>query len=242
MLANAGRRGIVCELPADANESPEDKIKREDETKRRKRLHYYLLARGRETQGKLGEAFDHYLALANLGEGKQLIEMPNEPNVKMRPDVWARGRIETMIRSATTAEAKKSLEDRVNKEWNAVKDANDLKKLREFVAVFGPFFESGREAQFKLGLYRINKRVRERRFPLVDEERGIVVATGFFDHANAFDEYKLTNGRTMKTALKWPNSITLMEAFRVRDGRIHRIEAIFTYVPYFMHNPWAVRR
>ncbi len=101
---------------------------------------------------------------------------------------------------------------------------------------------SGCEAQFKLGIYRINKRVRERRFPLIDEERGIVVATGFFDHANAFDQYKLTNGATMKTALKWPNSITLMEAFRIRDGRIHRVEAIFTYVPYFMHNPWEDRK
>jgi len=100
----------------------------------------------------------------------------------------------------------------------------------------------GCEAQFKLGIYRINKRVRERRFPLIDEERGIVVATGFFDHANGFDRYKLTDGREMKTALKWPNSISLLEAFRIRDGKIHRIEALFTYVPYFMHNPWAGRR
>jgi hypothetical protein len=97
----------------------------------------------------------------------------------------------------------------------------------------------GCEAQFKLGIYRINKRVRERRYPLIDEERGIVVATGFFDHANTFDSYQTTDGKTMKTALKWPNSITLMEAFKIRSGRIYRIEAIFTYVPYFMHNPWA---
>ena len=97
----------------------------------------------------------------------------------------------------------------------------------------------GCEAQFKLGIYRINKRVRERRYPLIDEERGIVVATGFFDHANTFDSYQTTDGKTMKTALKWPNTITLMEAFKIRNGRIYRIEAIFTYVPYFMHNPWA---
>ena len=55
---------------------------------------------GREAQGRLGEAFDQYLALANLGEGKKLLEMPDEPNVRMRPDVWARGRIEAMIRRA----------------------------------------------------------------------------------------------------------------------------------------------
>lgn len=100
----------------------------------------------------------------------------------------------------------------------------------------------GCEAQFKLGIYRINKRIRERRFPLVDEERGVVVATGFFDHDNEVIKYNLTDGREMKTALKWPNSISLIEAFRVRDGKIQEIEAVFTYVPHFMHNPWATGR
>ena len=98
---------------------------------------------------------------------------------------------------------------------------------------------SGCRAQFELGIFKINKRIRERRYPLVDEERGIVVSTGFFDHANTFDEYRLNDGRMMKTYLKWPNSISLLEAFRIRDGKIQLIEAVFTYVPYFMHNPWA---
>ena len=97
----------------------------------------------------------------------------------------------------------------------------------------------GCEAQFKLGIYKINKRVRERRYFLIDEERGVAVSTAFFDHANGFDSYQTTDGKTMKTALKWPNSISLMEAFKIRDGKIYRVEAIFTYVPYFMHNPWA---
>jgi len=97
----------------------------------------------------------------------------------------------------------------------------------------------GCESQFELGIFRINKRVRERRFPLVDEKRGVVVASGFFDHANWFDQYELTNGETMDAALKWPNSITLLEAFRIKDGKIHRVEAVFDYVPYYMHSPWA---
>ncbi len=96
---------------------------------------------------------------------------------------------------------------------------------------------AGCEAQFRLGLYRINKRIR-RHLPLVDVERGVVVAAGFFDHANEFDRYLLTNGNEMRTALKWPNSITLLEAFRIRNAEIQRIEATFTYVPYFMHNPF----
>jgi hypothetical protein len=96
----------------------------------------------------------------------------------------------------------------------------------------------GCEAQFKLGIYRINKRIRERRYPIIDEERGVVVATGFFDHANGFDRYKLTDGREMRTALKWPNSISLVEAFKIVDGRIYRIETVFSYVPYFMPSPY----
>jgi hypothetical protein len=96
----------------------------------------------------------------------------------------------------------------------------------------------GCEAQFRLGIYRINKRVRERRYPIIDEERGVVVATGFFDHANSFDRYTLTDGREMRTALKWPNSISLVEAFKIVDGKIYRIETVFSYVPYFMPSPF----
>lgn len=98
---------------------------------------------------------------------------------------------------------------------------------------------AGCEAQFRLGIYRINKRIRERRYPIVDVKRGVVVASGFFDHANTFDRYTLTDGREMKTLLKWPNSITLLEAFKIRNGEIYRIEAVFTYVPYFMPSPFA---
>ena len=99
-------------------------------------------------------------------------------------------------------------------------------------------FVDGCEAQFKLGSFRINKRVRERRYPIIDEERGVVVASTFFDHANEFDEFKLTDGTVMKTWLKWPNSITLLEAFRIKNSKISRVEVVFTYVPYGMHNPW----
>jgi hypothetical protein len=97
----------------------------------------------------------------------------------------------------------------------------------------------GCEAQFRLGIYRINKRIRERRYPIVDVERGIVVASGFFDHDNELARYALTDGRELNTALKWPNSISLLEAFKIVDGEIQLIEATFTYVPYFMPNPFA---
>lgn len=140
----------LCEVPPDGTDEPLELRRRQDESLRRRRLYLYLLAKGREGQGRLGDAFDHYLALANLGEGKTLFEMPDEPSVRMRPDVWARGRIEGMIRKAADPAARQSLEDRVNREWAEVKDRNDLTRLREFVAVFGPYFPVGAAAEFQL--------------------------------------------------------------------------------------------
>ena len=139
----------LCEVPAETDD-PLERTRREDETLRRKRLYLYLLARGREGQGRLGEAFDHYLALAALGEGQALFEMPDDPGVRMRPDVWARGRIEGMIRKAADPAARTSLEARVNKEWDAIRAGADLTRLREFVAVFGPYFPAGAAAELKL--------------------------------------------------------------------------------------------
>lgn len=139
----------LCELPLDTDD-PDEKVRRVDESQRRKRTLLYLVARGREGQGRLSEAFDNYLTLANLGEGKSLMDMPDEPSVRMRPDVWARGRIEAMIRGAKSADARKSLEGRVQSEWQKVSTGNDLARLREFVSVFGPYFATGAEAQLKL--------------------------------------------------------------------------------------------
>lgn len=140
----------LCDVAMEADLEPFEKKRREDESLRRKRLYYSLLARGREDQKRLSEAFDHYLKLATLGESRVLIEMPDEPGVRIRPDVWARGRIEAMIRRAADPVARKTLEERVNQEWATVQTANDRKKLQDFVDVFGPYFPAGSTAQLKL--------------------------------------------------------------------------------------------
>ncbi|HEY3788948.1 MAG TPA: hypothetical protein VGL71_08840, partial [Urbifossiella sp.] len=139
----------LCVVPIEADLEPFEKKRREDETLRRQRTYYSLLAKGREDQKRLNEAFDHYLTLAGLGEGRTLAEF-DEPSVKIRPDVWARGRIEGMIRRASDPAARKTLEDRVNKEWSEVQAGNDRARLQKFVDVFGPYFQAGSEAQLKL--------------------------------------------------------------------------------------------
>src|SRR5205807_10405252 len=56
----------------------------------------------------------------------------------------------SMIRRTADPASRKVLEERVRKEWEQVKDGNDLNRLREFVVVFGPYFPEGAEAELKL--------------------------------------------------------------------------------------------
>lgn len=97
----------------------------------------------------------------------------------------------------------------------------------------------GCEEQFRQGNYRYDSALRERRFPLVDVERGLVLASGFIDHNGVLDEYTLTDGTVVESPIRFPHSFYLLELFKIVDGKILQIEAVFVTVPYGMGSPWA---
>ena len=97
------------------------------------------------------------------------------------------------------------------------------------------------EEQFAQGNYRYDDRLRGRRFPLVDEERGIVLAHGFIDHCGKLGEYELTDGTKVTSPIRRPHTFYLSEAFKIRQGAIEQIEANFISVPYHMPSPWDAR-
>ena len=68
--------------------------------------------------------------------------------------------------------------------------------------------------QFESGYLAIVTRIHQRRFPLVDEERGVVFA-----------------GRA--------SSIEASEAFKIENGKIRRVEMIGGSVPYHLNSPWG---
>jgi len=96
----------------------------------------------------------------------------------------------------------------------------------------------GCEEQFRQGNYRYDDRLRARRYPLVDEERGLVLASGFIDHSGRLDEYTLSDGRLINSPIRYPHSFYLLELFKIDDGKIRQIEAVFVSVPYGMGSPW----
>jgi hypothetical protein len=107
------------------------------------------------------------------------------------------------------------------------------------VVKISPIMALGCEAQFKLGNFRYDDRLRSRRYPLVDVERGIVLSSAFIDHAGRLATYTLTDGRTETSRYRRPHSYYLLELFRITpQGRIRQVEAVFMSVPYRMASPW----
>jgi hypothetical protein len=92
--------------------------------------------------------------------------------------------------------------------------------------------------QFALGNYRYDDRLRARRYPLVDRERGLVMAAAFIDHCGRLGKYRLTDGTEAESPVRRPHSFYLLELFKVRARKIQQIEANFITVPYHMPSPW----
>jgi hypothetical protein len=124
---------------------------------------------------------------------------------------------------------------RENGVWTASDPHPDLKS-DALLAIAGRL---SCEQGFKLGNYRWDDRLRDRRYPLVDEEKGLVLAAGFIDHSGRLQRYTTTDGVTHESPIKSPHSFCLMEMFKIQDGKIRHAESVFITVPYYMPSPWV---
>lgn len=102
-----------------------------------------------------------------------------------------------------------------------------------------PIAAFGCREQFELGQYKYDDRLRARRFPLVDEEKGLVLAGGFIDHCGKLVDFAWTDGTPVKSFYHFPHSYCLLEAFKIVEGAIAGVEAVFIDVPYHMPSPWV---
>jgi len=92
--------------------------------------------------------------------------------------------------------------------------------------------------QIKTRNFQPDTLIRERRFAVVDEERGLVFVLGFFDHDATLRSYTLTDGRTVKQTRTAPWTWEIAEMFKIQNGKIMRVEALVNPAPYGMKSGW----
>lgn len=98
----------------------------------------------------------------------------------------------------------------------------------------------GCKEQFASGLLHFVSRIRDRRYVVVDTERGDVLAFGFFDHeAGDTRTFQTPDGKTVTAGPVTPWTWELAELFKVQGGKIHRIQAVLTQAPYGMISGWS---
>jgi hypothetical protein len=96
----------------------------------------------------------------------------------------------------------------------------------------------GCEAQLKLGAYRPIERIRDRRFPVVDEATGLVVAISMQDMPQRDVSFTTTDGRTVSTADTYPMSRIVIELLRIEGDKVARSEGISVMQPLNMPSAW----
>ena len=102
-----------------------------------------------------------------------------------------------------------------------------------------PIMSLGCEAQFKTGFFKIVTQIRERRWVIVDRERGLAFAFAFFDHAGTVKSVTLTDGTTFPSTLRHPLTFEIGELFKIERGKIHAIQAVLTQEPYGIKSGWG---
>lgn len=90
------------------------------------------------------------------------------------------------------------------------------------------------EEQWKTGFLGFVTEIRDRRILVVDEERQVVLLAATLDHNGTVRKIDMTTGKTfvIPPYFDVPRTLQVMEAFRVRDGKLYRIEMTLTEVPY----------
>src|SRR5215510_8780457 len=93
-------------------------------------------------------------------------------------------------------------------------------------------------SQFKLGYYFVVQNIHDRRYPVVDQERGVVWSHAIFDQGTV-NQGVLSDGRPYQfRGFNRPSSILVTEAFLIESGKIRRVEMIGPGITYHLNSPW----
>ncbi len=94
--------------------------------------------------------------------------------------------------------------------------------------------------QFRTGVFFYVTRIRDRRFVVVDPERGLAFAFAFFDNAGGDSRFgTLADGQRAESGPKIPWTWAIAEVFKIERGLIGPVESVLHQVPYGMGSGWS---
>ena len=129
-----------------------------------------------------------------------------------------------------------SFTDDCNRIEDAVKTTNQPKPQNygHSDTDISDFTMLGCKAQYELGFLGFTTGCRDRRFLVVDVERGAVLASAYLDFDGTVAEVHLTDGRVWKVPPYFMTPRTNMsnEAYRIENGSIRLIEMTMYEVPF----------
>ena len=95
-------------------------------------------------------------------------------------------------------------------------------------------------AQFATGFSPFITAIRDRRYPIMDQEKGLGFGIVFFDHSGVIKDVKMTDGANLHVPPPFdaPYAFEIFELFKIKDGKIIRVEAVLNTVPYGTKAGW----
>jgi hypothetical protein len=99
------------------------------------------------------------------------------------------------------------------------------------------------EQQEQTGFLGFVTEIRDRRFLVIDEERQTMFAFASLDHDGTIRRLHLTTGKDfiLPAYFDVPRTLQVQEAFKLKDGKLFRIEMTLIEVPYGQRRPWNDR-
>jgi outer membrane protein assembly factor BamB len=137
--------GELCRLEVPEGGTAADRQQRLAEQQRRQATVAFILARGREGQGRLLQAVRAYLDALLGPSGENLIANPDDPAVKVSRTAWAGAHLAALLARATDAN-RGPINEEVAGRWRALQDGKDPEMLQRFVRAVGDT-AAGQEAR-----------------------------------------------------------------------------------------------
>ena len=144
----------LCQRPAPPGLTAEGLHAYQAQQRRRLLDLLAISAVGREEQGQVGLALKAYRRLYDAALANEMMTVPEDPSVRIRPDLWVQGRIAELARKATDPARRKAIQEEIERDAKAASASDGDEPLARLVGLFGtmagPLGASAREARLTL--------------------------------------------------------------------------------------------